>query len=263
MLVLDRAGHQHVVVGLAPFDGEIAAGQLTVTLRPVRLSRAAATAAAQAAEPQALVRPAPRSQVRITMRSRDRRRGERDVGALRKQRMVFEQRADLVADRRRIGSSTQKIACGLPMLTTDGECRIGAPRGPISSSIARVSANSSRQRNFVPAETRRAHVDGEQPRPIASRQSSPAWVSKMSLALPVSFAEQSGDAAHAVAAGAGLRAVIVVDADRGIGAGARRIKRHQLVEGSARAAARAPRRRSASARRADRRSRSRCRDRSS
>src|SRR5262249_37539426 len=39
-------------------------GSVTVTLRPVRLSRAAATAAAQAAEPQALVRPAPRSQVR-------------------------------------------------------------------------------------------------------------------------------------------------------------------------------------------------------
>src|SRR6185503_482832 len=39
-----------------------------------------------------------------------------------------------------------------------------------------------------------------------------------------------GDAAHAVAAGAGFRPVIVVDADEGVGAGrARRIKRHQLV----------------------------------
>ena len=42
-------------------------GSVTLTLRPVRLSRAAATAAAQAAEPQALVRPAPRSQVRMMM----------------------------------------------------------------------------------------------------------------------------------------------------------------------------------------------------
>ena len=40
-------------------------GSVTRTLRPVRFSRAAATAAAQAAEPQALVSPAPRSQVRI------------------------------------------------------------------------------------------------------------------------------------------------------------------------------------------------------
>ena len=46
-------------------------GSVTVTLRSVRLSRAAATAAAQAAEPQALVRPAPRSQVRMTICSRE------------------------------------------------------------------------------------------------------------------------------------------------------------------------------------------------
>ena len=37
------------------------------TVRLARFSRAAATAVAQAAEPQALVRPAPRSQVRIVM----------------------------------------------------------------------------------------------------------------------------------------------------------------------------------------------------
>src|SRR5215468_1503100 len=41
-------------------------GNVTVTVRPVRPRRTAATAAAQAAEPQALVRPAPRSQVRRT-----------------------------------------------------------------------------------------------------------------------------------------------------------------------------------------------------
>src|SRR5262249_61996190 len=47
-------------------------GSVTVTARPVRPRRTAATAAAQAAEPQALVRPAPRSQVRTTMCSRER-----------------------------------------------------------------------------------------------------------------------------------------------------------------------------------------------
>src|SRR3984893_2913663 len=46
-------------------------GSVTVTVRPVRPRRTAATAAAQAAEPQALVRPAPRSQVRRTRRSRE------------------------------------------------------------------------------------------------------------------------------------------------------------------------------------------------
>ena len=42
-------------------------GSVTLTMRLARLSLAAATAVAQAAEPQALVRPAPRSQVRIVM----------------------------------------------------------------------------------------------------------------------------------------------------------------------------------------------------
>ena len=49
------------------------------------------------------------------------------------------------------------------------------------------------------------------------------------------FSEQEvGDAAHAVAAGAGLRAVVVVDAHEGVGAGrARRVERHHLVVGRA------------------------------
>src|SRR5579884_2204591 len=46
-------------------------GSVTCTVLSVRLSRAAATAAAQAAEPQPLVRPAPRSQVRMTIASRE------------------------------------------------------------------------------------------------------------------------------------------------------------------------------------------------
>src|SRR5665213_2112376 len=46
-------------------------GKVTRTLRPVRFNRAAATAAAQAAEPHAWVRPAPRSQVRMTICSFD------------------------------------------------------------------------------------------------------------------------------------------------------------------------------------------------
>src|SRR5690606_20986102 len=45
-------------------------GAVIVTSRPDRPVRAAATAAAQAALPQALVRPAPRSHVRIVMASR-------------------------------------------------------------------------------------------------------------------------------------------------------------------------------------------------
>src|SRR5256886_1960813 len=46
-------------------------GSATVRVRPTRPRRAAATAAAQAAEPHALVSPAPRSQVRMTRCSRE------------------------------------------------------------------------------------------------------------------------------------------------------------------------------------------------
>ena len=46
-------------------------------------------------------------------------------------------------DRRPRRPSTQKIACGLPMMTTEGECSTGASIGPICSSIVRVSRNSS------------------------------------------------------------------------------------------------------------------------
>ena len=59
-------------------------------------------------------------------------------------------------------------------------------------------------------------------------------VSKVSARLAGLLEHQIGDAAHAVAAGAGLRAVIVVDAHEGVGAGrARRMQRHQLVVGRA------------------------------
>ena len=97
---------------------------------------------------------------------------------------------------------------------------------------ARV-AEFLRQRDLVPGEARLAHIDGEE----AGRLRLPA-IQQAGLGLEgkrvlAGFLEQQrGDAAHAVAAGAHLRAVVVVDADKGIGAGrARRMERHQLVVG--------------------------------
>ena len=115
------------------------------------------------------------------------------------------------------------------MLTTDGECRIGAPRGPISSSIVRVSANScasgiSSQRNRGAA-----HIDGEQAvflTPASHRSGSRGEFKRGAAGL---FAKQRRHAAHAVAAGARFGAIVVVDADRGILIAARRIERHQLI----------------------------------
>ena len=94
VLVDDRPGHQHMVVVLAPSRSTVAARQGHRDLAPLRRSGAAATAAAQAVEPQALVRPAPRSQVRAATCSRERTVRGRDVGALREHRMVLEQRSD-------------------------------------------------------------------------------------------------------------------------------------------------------------------------
>ena len=69
-------------------------GSVTVTLRPVSPRRAAATAAAQAAVPQARVSPAPRSQVRSLKECRPGDLRERDIGALGKQRMMLEHRPE-------------------------------------------------------------------------------------------------------------------------------------------------------------------------
>ena len=59
----DAAGHQHVAVA-QPFDGERAALDDHLGMAVTRPRRLAATAAAQAPEPQASVMPAPRSQTR-------------------------------------------------------------------------------------------------------------------------------------------------------------------------------------------------------
>ena len=105
------------------------------------------------------------------------------------------------------------------MLTTAGERKIGASGGPNCNSIARVSRKFLGQRDFVPAQVRRAHVDGEHAGRTPQQATTPAAVSKFSLALAGLVADQRSHTTHAVAAGAGFRAVIVVDADERIGAG--------------------------------------------
>ena len=154
------------------------------------------------------------------------------------------------------------------MLSAEGECRIGVSIGPICSSMQRVSANSSasgisfQAKRGLPMST--VETSGSAPFQQLSR---PAVRLEGERVLAGLAEHQLGDAAHAVAAGAGGRAVAVVDAHIGVGAGrARRVERHHLVVGRAgrlRGGARVRRRRSAPARRACRPPRSRCRDRSS
>ena len=101
------------------------------------------------------------------------------------------------------------------MLTTLAGPKSGASSPDRRISTRRVSATGMRQRDFVPGEARRAHVDavgpgaealaGDQPGRGLDRQRLGARLARQ----PV------GDAARAVATGAGLAAVVVVDADEG------------------------------------------------
>ena len=121
------------------------------------------------------------------------------------------------------------------MLTTDGECRIGLSIGPICSSIARVSRNSSASGISFQRKARLAHVHRRNQRRLVLPAVEQAGLGLEGQRALAGFLEQQlGDAAHAVAAGARLRAVIVVDAHIGVGAGrARRVQGHQLVVGRA------------------------------
>ena len=121
------------------------------------------------------------------------------------------------------------------MLTTEGECRIGLSIGSICSSIARVSSNFSasgisfQAKRGLPMST----VETSGPSPF-QQFSNPGRRLERQRALAGFLEQELGDAAHAIAAGARLRAVVVVDAHVGVGAGrARRVQRHQLIVGRA------------------------------
>ena len=87
-------------------------------------------------------------------------------------------------------SATKKIACGLPMLTT-----LAGPKSGSASERSDTRASSCdrvRQRDFVPGEARRAHVDAVGPSvPAARRRSGPAAVSTANDARAVSRASRS------------------------------------------------------------------------
>ena len=106
---------------VAPFDLQLAAVEHD-RRRGARSGRggAAFTSAAQAPEPQASVRPAPRSQTRRRMRSGAEHLGEADIGALGKQRVVLERAGRASPTGTASTSATKNVACGLPMLAAAG-----------------------------------------------------------------------------------------------------------------------------------------------
>ena len=146
--------------------------------------------------------------------------------------MIFQKRADLgeivnggvldpedrvriahAHDRRRV----QDRRAGRADLELDG-ARIGERFG---------------ERYLVPAQARLAHIDGVEAAVGKPARNQSALGLERQGRLTGLFADQSRDTAHAVAASAGLRAVIVIDADHGaglaVGLGARRVKHHELI----------------------------------
>ena len=193
--------------------------------------------------------------------------GERDIGALGEHRMVFQQRAYLAE------------IIGIDIVDPEHRMRIAhvdhgrrmqdrlVDRSDLQLDGAGI-AEFLRQRDFVPGKTRHAHVDGRDQRRFAlPAVQEPGAGLEDQRALAGFLEHQLGDAAHAVAAGAGFGTVIVVDAHKAVGAGrARRVQRHELIVGRAarlRRGARFVRRNGARLSRACRPPRSRCRGRSS
>ena len=121
-----------------------------MALWPVRPFRAAATRAAQAAEPQARVKPTPRSQTfkamcawEVTWASEIFARSGK-IGWFSSKGPIFERSKASI-------SSTQNIACGLPILTAEGVCKTGASIGPIcNSDLSRVMEWQPRGAGFHP-----------------------------------------------------------------------------------------------------------------
>ena len=157
---LDRPGHQHVVVALAPVDGQIAARQRHRHLAVRALEPRGGDRGRAGRRAAGRVSPAPRSQVRMTMCSRETMCASVMLARSGKDRMVFEQRAepgeivgiDVVdpEDRVRIAHvhrrrRMQDRLVDRPDLQFDG------------AGVAEFLG----QRNLVPGEARRAHVDRE------------------------------------------------------------------------------------------------------
>ncbi len=221
-----------MVVALAPVDAQIAARQSDrhcaagATQPRRRHCRCAGSRTARLGQPGTAL-PGAHDQ----MLARDHLR-QRDIGALRKHRVVLEHRSDLpeiVAvdiihpeDRMRIAHA-------------DGAGRVQdriVDRPDLQLDRAGVLERLG-ERDFVPGEARLAHVHRRNERSIALpaiEQTGRGLEGQRALAGLLE--DELGHAAHAVAARTSFGAVVVVDADERLGAGrARRVQGHELVVG--------------------------------
>ena len=127
-------------------------GSVIVASRPVRPFRDAATSgraggrAAGARQPGAALPHMKQDAIRREDL------GERDIGALGKYRVVF-QSGPMRARSYAAASSTQKIACGLPMSDGGRTLKLGHPLDPDRRRWTRVSGNGLPQRNIRPGDS--------------------------------------------------------------------------------------------------------------
>ena len=97
------------------------------------------------------------------------------------------------------------------MLTVDAGPSPAGARPPATSSTRPRVGHGMRERNVAPAEARRAHVDAVGPGPEALAGDDASLGLDARRRLRRLRGKPVGDAARAVAAGAGQRAVVVVD----------------------------------------------------
>ncbi len=165
--------------------------------------------------------------------------GEFDIGAIGKDRVVFEQRADLL-EIEAVGIVDEEDGMGVAHV--DGAGRVQdriVDRADLKLEMRGV-VERLRQRDVLPAELRRTHVDGEDEVAVAPGRQQPGLGLQGQRGLGGIAhhgigQHRPGDAARAVAAGAGLGAIGIVDPDIGVGAGRDGIVQdHELVEMRAR-----------------------------
>ena len=157
---------------------------------------------------------------------------ERDVGPLREDRMIFQERPEA------------RQIIGIDIIDPEDRMRIAHAHGRRRMQDRRVDrpdlqfnvagvAKLFGKRNVLPSKLWRAHIDGVKLRRRtlpAVQQACRGFEGDRGLS---SLLEQAAHhATHAVAAGVGFRTVIVEDPDERLGAGkARRLQHHQLVVG--------------------------------
>ena len=211
----------------------VPSSRTTSALRSTRPRRPRRRPAAQAPEPQASVRPAPRSQTRSSQPVRAHHLGDADIGALGKERIVLELRAELGERDRRRDRRRRTWRADCPCWCRRDPATDRAPTGMWLVSQASRTGMSRQSRRG------RAHVDRDHRQAVGARagllrfEQAGDGLHRHLVGLALVH-HHRGDAARGVAAGAGLAAVGIVDAHEDVGlAIGRRLEHDQLVAADA------------------------------